>query len=138
MSKLKQLMGVLILTPFLSTMAIAHHAFNAEFDAKQPIQITGTVTKTKWVNPHSWIYLDVTAPDGTVTNWGFEFGSVSALERLGLTKAKLPIGTVVTINGYRARNGGPFGYTVVATLKDGSNYKLGNPQDGAPEVAAAY
>lgn len=137
MNKVKQL-AVLSVLPLIVLNANAHHAFNAEFDAKQPIQITGVVTKTKWVNPHSWIYLDVTGPDGAVTNWGFEFGSVSALERLGLTKAKLPLGTVVTVNGYRARNGGPFGYTVTASLKDGSNYKLGTPQDGAPEVAAAY
>lgn len=123
-----------------ASSAWAHHAFSAEFDAKQPLEINGVVTKTKWVNPHSWIYLDVTAADGTVTNWGFEFGSVSALDRAGLTKATLPPGTPITIKGYRSRNGGPFGYTVIATL-NGKDYQLGAPQDGsaaADAAAAAY
>ena len=137
MSKLK----VLIATSFLVGVvtggtALAHHAFSAEFDAKQPLEIKGLVTKTKWVNPHSWIYLDVKDKDGTVTNWGFEFGSVSALSRVGLTKSTVPPGTEVTIKGYRSRNGGPFGYTVIATI-NGKDYQLGSPQDGAPPAVAA-
>ncbi len=116
--------------------AVAHHAFSAEFDSKQPLEISGVVTKTRWVNPHSWIYLDVKDAAGEVTNWGFEFGSVSALERVGLTKSVLPPGTPLTIKGYRSRNGGPFGYTVQATLSDGRKYQLGSAQDGAPVEAA--
>src|SRR5689334_7872294 len=93
----------------------AHHAFSAEFDAKQPVEIKGVVTKTKWVNPHSWIYLDVKDADGNVTNWGFEFGSPSSLQRLGLTKQVLPVGTEIVIKGYHARTNQPYGYTVTAT-----------------------
>jgi Family of unknown function (DUF6152) len=119
----------------VSGVAAAHHAFSAEFDAKQPVQISGVVTKTKWVNPHSWIYLDVKDKSGDVTNWGFEFGSVSALSRVGLTKAAVPPGTEVSIKGFRSRNGGPFGYTVIATIA-GKDYQLGNPQDGAPPAVA--
>jgi hypothetical protein len=118
-----------------SGSALAHHAFSAEFDAQQPLQITGVVTKTKWVNPHSWIYLDVKDNSGVVTNWGFEFGSVSALSRAGLTKSTVPPGTEVTIKGFRSRNGGAFGYTVIASIA-GKDYQLGQPQDGAPPAVA--
>lgn len=138
MSKLK-LAGsaALLATALLGAGASwAHHAFSAEFDAKQPLVLKGVVTKTKWVNPHSWIYLDVTDKEGKVTNWGFEFGSVSALARVGLTKAVVPPGTEITIKGYRSRNGGPFGYTVYASI-DGKDYRLGSPQEGAPPEPGA-
>src|SRR5687768_8659692 len=88
--------------------ALAHHAFAAEFDADKPIQLKGTVTKVKWVNPHSWLYFDVKAPDGKVTNWGFEFGTPNGLAQKGLKKGDLPIGTLVHVKGYRSKNGGPF------------------------------
>ncbi len=64
----------------------AHHAFAAEFDADKPIDLNGTVTKVKWVNPHSWLYFDVKGADGAVTNWGVEFGTPNALARKGLAK----------------------------------------------------
>src|SRR5262245_43510931 len=68
----------------------AHHAFAAEFDADKPIDLKGTVTKVKWVNPHSWLYFDVKDKAGEVTNWGVEFGTPNALARAGLKKTDLP------------------------------------------------
>jgi hypothetical protein len=113
----------------------AHHAFAAEFDADQPIELKGTVTKVKWVNPHSWLYFDVKQPDGTVTNWGVEFGAPNQLSKIGLTKADVAIGTEVLIKGYRAKNGGPYGYSVTVTLPDGRTFQTGGAQD-APRTAA--
>jgi hypothetical protein len=107
----------------------AHHSFAAEFDAKQTIDLTGTVTKLKWVNPHSWLYFDVKGPDGTVTNWGVEFGTPLSLSRIGLTKADLPFGTEVHVKGYRSRNGGPYGYSANVTLPDGRTFQTGGAQD---------
>src|SRR5438045_9482474 len=66
--------------------ARAHHSFAAEFDVNQPIKLTGTLTKVEWFNPHGWIYLDVTNPDGTVTNWGIEAGAPNGPTRPGLRK----------------------------------------------------
>lgn len=115
--------------------ALAHHAFAAEFDADQPIEIKGVVTKAKWVNPHSWLYLDVKDQTGNVTNWGFEFGAPFSLQSQGLTKAVLPVGTEVTVKGYRSKNGGPFGYSVTVALADGRTFKTGGAQD-APSATA--
>lgn len=120
----------------VSAPAIAHHAFAAEFDAAQPLEIKGVVTKFKLVNPHSWLYLDVKGPDGTVTNWGVEFGAPNALAERGLSKADVKPGDVITIKGYRSKNGGPFGYSVFATLSDGRVIQTGGAQD-APSAKAA-
>jgi uncharacterized protein DUF6152 len=118
--------GALLAQPVLVQ---AHHAFAAEFDADKPIDLNGTVTKVKWVNPHSWLYFDVKGADGTVTNWGVEFGTPNALARKGLAKTDLPIGTPVHVKGYRSKNGGAFGYSVTLTLADGRSFQTGGAQD---------
>ena len=66
--------------------AWAHHAFTAEFDAKRPIKLRGTVAKVELINPHSWIHVDVKNADGTMTRWMIEGGSPNTLIRLGVTK----------------------------------------------------
>jgi hypothetical protein len=115
--------------------ALAHHAFAAEYDADQPLDLSGTVTKARWTNPHSWLYFDVKGADGSVTNWGVEFGAPNNLEDNGLKKADLQAGTKVRILGYRSKNGGPFGYSVTLKLEDGRTFKTGGAQD-APERTA--
>jgi hypothetical protein len=109
--------------------ASAHHAFAAEFDADQPIDLQGTVTKVKWVNPHSWLYFLVEESDGTTTNWGVEFGAPNQLASKGLTKADVAVGSKVHIKGYRAKNGGAFGYSVTIRLADGRVFQTGGAQD---------
>jgi hypothetical protein len=109
--------------------ASAHHAFAAEFDADQPIDLQGTVTKVKWVNPHSWLYFLVKESDGTTTNWGVEFGAPNQLASKGLTKADVAVGSKVHIKGYRAKNGGAFGYSVTIQLADGRVFQTGGAQD---------
>jgi hypothetical protein len=124
-------MAVTIVTALAGAMpAMAHHAFAAEYDADQPLELTGTVTKAKWVNPHSRVLVDVKNPDGTVTNWSFEFGAPNALEGRGLSKADLQPGAQVFIKGFRSKNGGPFGYSVTLTLPDGRSFQTG----GAPDT----
>ncbi len=109
--------------------AIAHHAFAAEYDGEKPLDLSGVVTKARWVNPHSWLYFDVKAADGTVTNWGVEMGAPNALAGKGLLKTDLQPGAAIEVKGYRSKNGGPFGYAVTITLHDGRSFQTGGAQD---------
>jgi hypothetical protein len=117
--------------------AQAHHAFAAEFDADKPVELAGVVTKARWVNPHSWLYLDVKNADGSVTNWGFEFGTPNSLASRGLTKDDIKAGTELRVKGYRAKNGGPYGYSVTVVLKDGRSFQTGGAQDSPATATPA-
>ena len=118
------------------TLAIAHHSFAAEFDADKPLDLKGVVTKFRLVNPHSWLYFDVTDKNGNVTNWGVEAGTPNALANKGLKKEDLKAGTEVRIKGYLAKNGGHFGYAVTVTLSDGRTFQTGGAQDSPAAVGA--
>src|SRR5580765_8629084 len=93
----------------LPAPARAHHSFAAEFDAKQPVTLTGTVTKVEWTNPHVWFYIDVKDSTGKVTNWGMEMGGPNGLLRAGWTRNSMKPGDVVTVDGFKARSGDPIG-----------------------------
>jgi hypothetical protein len=86
--------------------AFAHHSFSAEFDLDKPIRLTGVVTKLEWTNPHAWFFMDVKDESGKVTNWGWELGSPNGLLRTGWNRNSLKLGTEVTVEGSRARDGG--------------------------------
>jgi hypothetical protein len=112
--------------------AIAHHAFAAEYDSEQALDLSGVVTKAKWVNPHSWLYFDVKGTDGAVTNWGVELGAPNSLALKGLQKADLKPGAQIHVKGYRSKNGGLFGYAVTLALADGRSFQTGGAQDAPP------
>jgi hypothetical protein len=113
----------------LASHSQAHHAFAAEFDSKKPVTVEGVVTKARFVNPHSWVYLDVKNKDGTVTNWGFEFGTPNSLRTNGLTRDDVHVGTPIRIDGYRAKNGGPYGHSAILTLAGGRKVQTGSAPD---------
>ena len=83
----------------------AHHSFASEFDANQPISLKGAVTKVEFINPHSWIHIEVMNADGTKTAWEVEGGTPNTLFRKGITDSTLPVGTAIAVDGYRARDG---------------------------------
>jgi Family of unknown function (DUF6152) len=121
----------------LSTQnVVAHHAFSAEFDANQPVEVKGVVTKLELTNPHSWLYIDVKNADGSVTNWGFEFGAPFSLKEKGITKSVIKPGVEVSIKGYRSKAEKEYGYAVTTTLADGRSFQTGGAQD-APTAPAA-
>jgi len=111
---------------------MAHHAFSAEFDANKPIQLTGTVTKMEWINPHAWIHIDVKKPDGTVEKWMIEGGTPNTLLRRGFTKNSLAIGTEIKVDGYQAKDGSMRGNGRDLTLPDGKKLFMGSSGTGAP------
>jgi hypothetical protein len=102
-----------------SVPAAAHHSFSAIFDAAKPVMVTGTVTRLEWMNPHTWIYLDVKADDGSTQAWAFELGSPNRLMRYGWNQNSLPTGQTVTIAGSRARDGSLKAAVDTVTLPDG-------------------
>jgi hypothetical protein len=112
--------------------ARAHHSFAAEFDANQPVTIKGTVVGMDWVNPHSWIHVDVKNPDGTVTQWMIEGGTPNTLFRRGFTKDSLKTGTEIVVEGYRAKNGKNRANGRDLILPDGKRLFLGSSGTGAP------
>ena len=96
--------------------AIAHHSFAAEFDANQKLELKGTVTKIEWMNPHTYFYLDVAEPDGSVINWGLEMGSPNGLMRAGWTRNTLKVGDIVSVEGSRAKDKSHVGNARVVVL----------------------
>ena len=110
----------------------AHHSFAAEFDANQPVQLKGTVAKVEWINPHTWIHLDVKKADGTTERWMIEGGTPNTLLRRGLTKASLPEGTELVVDGYKAKNGSNRANGRDVTFTDGRKMFLGSSGTGAP------
>jgi hypothetical protein len=113
--------------------ARAHHAFAAEFDAKKPVKFEkAVVTKVEWTNPHSWIHVDVTLPDGSKEAWAIEAGTPNVLFRRGFTKEALLPGTAIVIDGYRAKDGSHRANGRNLTLPDGRNLFLGSSGTGAP------
>lgn len=121
-----------ILVGFATTQVAAHHAFSAEFDAKRPVKLKGTVTRMEWINPHSWIHVDVKDASGKVTPWMVEGGAPNALLRRGFTKNSLQIGTEVSIEGFQAKDGSKRANGRDITLPDGTKLFVGSSGTGAP------
>jgi hypothetical protein len=115
----------------------AHHAFASEFDARKPIKFTATVTKMEWINPHSWMHVEVKKPDGTVENWMIEAGSPNSLFRRGINKNTVKPGMVVVVDGYQARDGSRRANGRDVTLPEGRRLFLGSGGTGAPYDASA-
>ena len=112
---------------YLAEATLAHHAFAAEFDKERPVRLTGRVTEMRWANPHAWIYIDVEGDNGDVVNWALETRGANNLIRLGWRPADLSVGTIVEVQGYRARNNPPTANLEEATLPDGRRLFSGSP-----------
>jgi len=124
--------GLGLLAALTAAPVVAHHAFNAEFDAKRPVKFKGTVTKMVWVNPHAWIYVDVKKPDGGVEEWAVEAGTPNTLLRRGLTRQSLPVGTEITVDGYQSKDGSLRANGRDLTLPNGQTLFIGSSGTGAP------
>ena len=124
---------MIVVAGLASSSLRAHHSFAAEFDANQPVTLKGTVTKMEWINPHTWMHLDVKNADGTVTKWMIEGGTPNTLVRRGFTKASLLPGTEITIEGYRAKNGANRANGADMILSNGQRLFLGSSGTGAPK-----
>ena len=124
-----------------SAVALAHHAFAAEFDANLPVNLRGNVTRVEWINPHAWIHIDNKKPDGTVEGWMVEGGTPNTLLRRGITKDSLKIGTEIVVRGYQSKdalckpkcraNGRDVTFPDGRKLDAGSSYQQAPPPEPA-------
>jgi hypothetical protein len=116
----------LVVGSALAVPALAHHSFAAEFDLDQPIKLRGTVTQVEFINPHSWIHIDVKKDDGSVESWAIEGGTPNTLFRMGVNQNSLKVGTEIVVDGYRSRDGANRANGRDITLPDGKKLFLGS------------
>ena len=101
----------------LATTVSGHHSFAAQYDANQPVPLTGAVTKVEWMNPHVYFYIDVRNEDtGRVENWALEMGAPAVIQRRGWRQNTMKIGDMVTVEASRAKNGAPHGNARTVTM----------------------
>jgi hypothetical protein len=129
----RPLIALAISAALLSSVPLAaHHSFAAEFDSNKPIQLRGSVVKVEWINPHTWIHIDVKEPDGASTRWMIEGGTPNTLLRRGLTRDSIPAGTEIVVDGYRAKSGLNRANGRDVTFPDGRKLFMGSSGTGAP------
>jgi hypothetical protein len=110
----------------------AHHSVSAEFDLSKRITLQGRVTKIEWMNPHVYLYVDV-SEGGKTANWACETAGPNTLARQGWSQNTLRIGDHITVVGYRARDGANVALAREVVLADGRKVFVGSPYDGGPK-----
>jgi hypothetical protein len=120
----------------LSAPLVAHHAFSAEFNPNAPVKLESPITKVELINPHAWIHMKVTRPDGKVEEWAVEGGTPNTLQRRGITRDSIRVGTVIVVTGYQAKDGTLRANGRNITLPDGRTLFMGSSGTGAPRDGA--
>jgi hypothetical protein len=130
--RLAILAGVLALAGAGAARLYAHHAFGAEFDPNLPVLLKGPIVRIEWINPHTWIHVEVTKKEGGKEVWMVEGGTPNSLLRRGLKRDSLKIGQVVIVDGYQSKDRTNRANGRDITLPDGQKFFLGSSGTGAP------
>jgi hypothetical protein len=126
-------LGMGIVAAAATVPVVAHHAFSAEFDANAPVTLRGPVTRIEWINPHAWIHMESKAANGKVETWMVEGGTPNTLQRNGVTRDSVKVGTVIVVAGYKAKDGRLRANGRDITLPDGRTLFMGSSGTGAPK-----
>jgi hypothetical protein len=132
MSHKSWILGAGILVAAATAPLLAHHAFSAEFDATAPVTLKGPIVKIEWINPHAWIHLENTAAGGKKELWMVEGGTPNTLQRNGITRESIKVGTMIVVSGYKAKDGRMRANGRDITFPDGRTLFMGSSGTGAP------
>jgi hypothetical protein len=127
--------NVLAATLLIAAVALpghAHHSFSAEFDEAKPVTLQGKVTKMEWINPHSWIHIDVVGQDGKAVPWMIEAGTPNTMVRRGFTRDSLKAGTEIVVQGFLSKDGANRANGFSITFTDGRRLFVGGSAPGTP------
>ena len=131
---MKIVAGLLTSVLLMSAMPLAaHHSFAAEYDSTKPVSVTGTLTKVEWMNPHIWFYLDVKDEKGVVTTWAFSAAPPGVLMRRGISKDVLKLGSIIRVEGFRAKDGSNNANGGRVTFSDGRSVFTASAEDKTPQ-----
>jgi hypothetical protein len=131
-TRTKVLLASFVLSLVAAVPVLAHHAFGAEFDPNRPLLLKGPVVKVEWVNPHTWIHMEVTTEEGAKEVWMVEGGTPNTLLRRGLTRDTIKPGTFIIVDGYQSKDRSNRANGRDVTLSDGSKFFMGSSGTGAP------
>jgi hypothetical protein len=126
------ILGAGLIAIAASAPVMAHHAFSAEFDANAPVTLKGPITRIEWINPHTWIHMESKGKDGKTEEWMVEGGTPNTLQRNGITRESIQVGTVIVVSGYRAKDGRMRANGRDITFPDGRTLFMGSSGTGAP------
>ena len=126
------ILGAAVTAVAATVPVVAHHAFSAEFDAKAPVTLRGPVTKIEWINPHAWIHMENKTASGKSEIWMVEGGTPNTLQRNGISRDSIKIGTEIVVSGYRAKDGRMRANGRDITFPDGRTLFMGSSGTGAP------
>lgn len=124
--------GLWFVLSMMGMQAVAHHAFSAEFDPNRPVLLRGPIVRVEWVNPHTWIHLEVTNDDGSKTTWMVEGGTPNTLLRRGLSRDSILPGTNIVVDGYQSKDRSARANGRDITFEDGRKFFMGSSGTGAP------